>query len=116
MTFSTAAQPVSYYVGREDLFEQLQDRYGCYFESMERHWKLIFRATLAGYLVMRPIWDDDSNSITCAQCSIACAGGDDYNIWEENPELVEYIQSSCENLSESDIEGLIEALTAQLRG
>jgi hypothetical protein len=46
MTFSTSAKPLGYYVGGDQLFEQLQDRYGCYFESMERHWKLIFRASL----------------------------------------------------------------------
>jgi hypothetical protein len=54
MTFVTSAKPLGYYVGGDKLFEQLQDRYGCYFESMERHWKLIFRASLCAYQVMRP--------------------------------------------------------------
>ena len=37
----------------------------------------------------------------------------DFN--DEDPELVEFIQA-CSQLDESDIEGLIEALTAQIRG
>lgn len=116
MTFSTSAKPLGYYVGSDELFDQLQDRYGCYFECMERHWKLIFRASLATYLVIHPIWEESANSISCADCCLAGAGGDDYSIWDENPELVDYIRACCENLGEKAIEALLEALTAQLRG
>ena len=116
MTFSTSAKPLGYYVGGDQLFEQLQDRYGCYFESMERHWKLIFRASLCAYQVMRPIWDDEANSISCTDSCIAGGGGDDYNIWDENPELADFINQACDSLGKSDLEGLIEALTAQLKG
>jgi hypothetical protein len=114
MPFCTTAQPLGFYCSGE-LFDQLTDRYGCYFEIMERHWKLIFRASLTAYLAFESIYDHSSNSISCAQASIASAGGDDFNIWEENPELADYIQAACD-LSSDDIESLIFALTAQLRG
>lgn len=115
MSFSTSAKPLSYYVSDDRLFSELQERYGSRFEQMDCTSKLIFRASLTAYLVIRPIWDDASNSISCADCCIAGAGGDDYEIWDNNPLLVEYIQKACENLELDDIEGLIEALSAQLR-
>jgi hypothetical protein len=65
---------------------------------------------------MRPIWDDEANSISCADSCIAGGGGDDYDIWNENPELADFINQACDSLSKSDLEGLIEALTAQLKG
>jgi hypothetical protein len=83
---------------------------------MERHWKLMFRATLASYLVIHPIWNDEENGISCADCCIAGAGGDDYNVWDENNELVYWMRECCANLSEDDVEGLLQALSAQLRG
>jgi hypothetical protein len=47
-------------------------------------------------------------------CCIEGAGAD-WDIWNADPTLVEAIQR-CSELAEGDIEGLIEALTAQIRG
>jgi hypothetical protein len=116
MTFSSSAKPLGHYVSKDELFDVLQERYGSRLESLERHWKLIFRASLAAYQVMREIDQEEGTGVTAAQACIAVAGGDDYNIWDENPLLAQFIEEACEELSSSDIEGLIEALTAQLKG
>ena len=116
---STSTKPLgnytSYTPGDTGILHQIQERYGAQFQGISRLGKLIFRASLAAYLVMRPIWDDAGNSISCADGCIAGAGGDDHDIWSADPEFVEYIRACCEQLSESDIEDLIEALTSQLR-
>ena len=39
----------------------------------------------------------------------------DWNIWYEDEELCEYIQA-CSQLSEGNIEGLIQALCEQIQG
>jgi len=116
---STSAKPLGYYTnhtpGDAGILDQLQQRYGAQLQGVSRLGKLIFRASLAAYLVMRPIWNDEGNCISCADSSIASAGGDDHEIWSNDPEFVEYIRACCEQLSDSDLEGVIEALTSQLR-
>lgn len=107
-------KPVTYYAQEHELIHEMVGQYGSRFENLDRQWKLVFRAALASYLAVRPIWIDAENSITCMDCSIVSAGGDDLNIWDENPQLVSFIQD-CDALPESDIEGLIEALTIQLK-
>lgn len=62
----------------------------------------------------KPVWNNEGNSITCIDCCIESAGVD-WNVWYEDEPLVEVIQQ-CSELAEDDIEGLIEALTAQIRG
>jgi hypothetical protein len=113
------SHPVGYYTnytpGDTGVLDQLQARYGVRLEGIDRTNKLLFRATLATYLVIYPIWNPEGSSISCADCCIAGAGGDDFNIWDNQPELVQHMEACCEQLSESDIEGLIEALTSQLR-
>jgi hypothetical protein len=37
-------------------------------------------------------------------------------VWDENNELVYWMRECCANLSEDDVEGLLQALSAQLRG
>lgn len=119
MTLSTSSHPLGFYTsytpGCGGTLDQLQERYGSRLEGISRLGKQMLRATLAAYVVMRPIWAEEGNSISCADSCIVGAGGDDYNIWEQDPEFVEYIRACCDSLEEHDIEGLIEALTAQLK-
>ena len=112
--------PVGYYTsytpGDTGILDQLQELYGPRFEQMERQWKLLFRGALATYVAIRPIWvDGHPSEVTCAQACIVGAGGDDLNIWDKQPDLADFIQQACEDLPEDEVEGLIEALTAQLR-
>jgi hypothetical protein len=84
-------------------------------EALEDDYKRLFRATLATYQVMQPIWDEEGNDISCIDSCIAGAGGDDLDTWDDE-DFVGLIQSVSASFSPSDIEGLIEALTHQLRG
>ncbi len=118
MTLSSSAKPLGFYTsytpGCGGTLDQLQERYGARLEGISQLGKQMLRATLASYVIMRPIWDDDSNSVSCADSCIVGAGGDDWNIWEQDPEFVEYIRAACE-LPEDDREGLIQALTEYLK-
>jgi hypothetical protein len=99
-----------------DLLHQLQERFEGRFELMSYEQKIVFRAALANYIANKPVHQPSPHldEITLMQCCIESAGAD-WNVWEADPELCQYIEA-CESLSESDIEGLIEALTAQIRG
>jgi len=72
------------------------------------------RAALAGFIANKPVWIEEGSSITCIDGCIESAGVD-WNVWDEDQELCEWI-TDCSRLNEADIEGLIEALTAQIRG
>jgi hypothetical protein len=112
--------PIGYYTGynpktkKPDALYQLQERFGSQFEGMSYEQKIVMRAALAGFIAEKPVWIEEGSSITCIDGCIESAGVD-WNVWDKDPELVEYIQA-CSQLEESDIEGLIEALTAQIRG
>lgn len=93
---------------------QLQERFGSQLQRLTYEQMIVFRAGLAGFIAEKPVWIEENSSITCIDGCIESAGVD-WNIWDEDPELVEHIQA-CSLLNESDIEGLIEALTAQIRG
>ncbi len=93
---------------------QLQSRFGSQLERMTYEQKIVMRAALAGFISEKPVWVAEANSITCIDCCIESAGVS-WDIWEQDDELVRYIQA-CSELNEDDIEGLIEALSAQIRG
>ncbi len=99
---------------KPDSLHLLQDRFGSQFEAMTYEQKIVFRAALAGFIAINPVWIEEGSSITCIDGCIESAGAD-WNIWDKDRELCEWI-TDCSKLSESDIEGLIEALTAQIRG
>jgi hypothetical protein len=109
--FYTAYNPQTQ---KPDALYQLQERFGSQFEGMSYEQKIVMRAALAGFIAEKPVWIEEGSSITCIDGCIESAGVD-WNVWDKDPELVEYIQA-CSQLEESDIEGLIEALTAQIRG
>lgn len=85
MTLSTSSHPLGYYTsytpGCGGALDQLQERYGSRLEGISHLGKQMLRATLASYVIMRPIWDDKSNSVSCADSCIVGAGGDDWDIW-----------------------------------
>ena len=99
---------------KPDSLHLLQDRFGSQFEAMTYEQKIVFRAALAGFIAEKPVWIEEGSSITCIDGCIESAGAD-WNIWDEDQELCEWI-TDCSKLTETDIEGLIEALTAQIRG
>jgi hypothetical protein len=113
-------QPIGYYTSynsqnqKPDALHQLQERFGSQLQGMSYEQKIVMRAALADYVANKPVWKNEGSSITLIDCCIESAGVD-WNVWEEDEPLVEVIQQ-CSLLSESDIEGLIEALTAQIRG
>jgi hypothetical protein len=112
--------PIGYYTSynpqnqKPDALHQLQERFDSRLEKMSYEQKIVTRAALADYVANRPVWKNEGSSITLVDCCIETAGVD-WGIWDEDPELVAHIQA-CSQLNESDIEGLIEALTAQIRG
>jgi hypothetical protein len=96
-----------------DILHQLQERYGAQLQNMTYEQKIVMRAALAGFIAENPVWQQEGSSVTCIDCCIESAGVD-WNVWDEDAELCEYIQA-CSQLHESDIEGLIEAITSQIR-
>jgi hypothetical protein len=109
--FYTAYNPQAQ---KPDALYQLQERFGSQLQKMSYEQKIVFRAALAGFIAEKPVWVEEGSSISCIDGCIESAGVD-WSVWDEDPELVAHIQA-CSQLDESDIEGLIEALTAQIRG
>lgn len=96
-----------------EILHQIQHIWGSRLEAMTYEQKIVFRAALAGYIAEKPVWHPNNN-VSCIDCCIEGAGVD-WDIWDADEALVKAIQE-CSQLDESDIEGLIEALTAQIRG
>jgi hypothetical protein len=98
-----------------DILHQLQERFGSQLERMTYEQKIVFRAALADYIANKPVHQPSPHpdEVTLMQGCIESAGVN-WNVWDEDPELCEYIEA-CEVLHESDIEGLIEAVTSQIR-
>ncbi len=113
------SHPIGYFTGYNPqtqepvILHNLQERFGGQLQFMSYEQKIVMRAALTGFIALLPVWQE-GNSITCIDCCIEGAGAD-WDVWDADPELVEYIQA-CSQLNEDDIEGLIEALTAQIRG
>jgi hypothetical protein len=112
--------PIGYYTGynpatqQPGILHQLQEQYGSQFEGMTYEQKIVMRAALTGYIAQKPVHIEEGSSCSCIDGCIESAGVD-WNIWDEDEPLVEAIQNCSWFLEESDIEGLIEALTSQIR-
>jgi hypothetical protein len=111
-------KPLGYYTNYDPqkpsgCLHELQLKYGVFLESMSQNRKRIFRAALADYLSNLRVWIDEGSSCSCMEAAIESAGVN-WNIWDEDPGLCVSIQN-CEQLEESDIEGLILALTYYIR-
>ena len=113
------SRPIGYFTGynpatqEPGILHQTQERYGAQLQELTYEQKIVMRAALADYIANKPI-DQSGNSVSLIDSCIESAGVD-WGIWDEDEPLVEVIQA-CSLLSEDDIEGLIEALTAQIRG
>ncbi|MBD2018538.1 hypothetical protein H6F96_31865 [Microcoleus sp. FACHB-53] len=116
------SQPIGYSTGynpmtqQPDILHQLQERFGSQLQEMSYEQKIVFRAALADYIANKPVHipSPHPDEVTLMQSCIESAGVN-WNIWDDDEELCQYIES-CETLHESDMEGLIESLTAQIRG
>jgi hypothetical protein len=114
------ANPIGYHTSYNlqtrtpGILDRIQQEWGAYLENMAYEQKIVMRAALADYIANKPVWNESGNSISLIDACIEGAGVD-WDIWEKDELLVEVIQE-CSQLSESDIEGLIAALTEQIRG
>jgi hypothetical protein len=114
------SHPIGYFTGYNPqtqepvILHNLQERFGGQLQFMSYEQKIVMRAALAGFIAQVPVWQEEGSSISCIDSCIESVGAD-WNIWDDDTELCDYIQA-CSQLEESDIEGLIEALTAQIRG
>ena len=116
------SQPIGYYTSYNPqartpgILDRIQQEWGSQLEGMSYEQKIVMRAALADYIANKPVHQPSPHpdEITLIDCCIESAGVD-WRIWDEDELLVEVIQE-CSLLSESDIEGLIEALTSQIRG
>ena len=112
--------PIGYYTGYNPqartpgILDRIQEEWGSQLQHMTYEQKIVMRAALAGYIAEKPVWKSEGNSISCIDCCIEAAGVD-WDIWYADELLVLVIQE-CSQLDESDIEGLIEALTSQIKG
>lgn len=109
--YSTSYNPQTKTPG---ILDRIQQQWGSQLEQMTYEQKIVFRAALADYIANKPVWQTEGSSITCIDACLEGAGVA-WNVWDEDELLVEVIQN-CSLLGEDDIEGLIEALTAQIRG
>ena len=112
--------PIGYYTGYNPqsrtpgILDQIQEQWGSQLERMTYEQKIVMRAALAGYIAQKPVHVSEGSSISCIDGCIEGAGVD-WDIWDADELLVMVIQE-CSQLDESDIEGLIEALTSQIKG
>jgi hypothetical protein len=115
MTYNTIGYFTNYdpQTRQPDILDAIQGQWGAFLENMTYEQKIVFRAALTGFIAIKPVWIEEGSSITCIDCCIESAGAD-WAIWDKDELLVEVIQK-CSTLDESDIEGLIAALTAQIR-
>jgi hypothetical protein len=109
--------PIGYYTsyspGRDagTLLDQLQQRYGAQLQGMHRLSKMAFRAALANYITQQVAWKDNPSEAMDMADALESAWAE---IWEHDEEAAQYILKSS-SLSQSDLEGLIEAISAQIR-
>lgn len=112
--------PIGYFTGynpqtrQPSILDRIQQEWGSQLQGMAYEQKIVFRAALAGYIAEKPVWQTEGSSISCIDACIEGAGVD-WNVWDEDELLVQVIQE-CSLLDEGDIEGLIEALTSQIKG
>ncbi len=113
-------KPLGYYTAYNpqtetpDTLHLLQERFGSQLELMSYEQKIVMRAALADYIASSPMLPLASKRGDLIEVCINVVGAN-WNIDSEDRELREWIIDSS-NLSESDIEGLIEALPSQIRG
>jgi hypothetical protein len=116
------SKPLGFYTGynpqtqQPDVLHKLQERFGDKLQQMTWEQKVVMRAALANFIANKPVHQPSPHpeEVTLMQGCIEGAGAD-WNIWDNDPELCEFIEA-CELLHESDLEGLITAISAQIAG
>jgi hypothetical protein len=114
------SHPIGFFTGYNpqtrtpDILDRIQEEWGSQLQGMTYEQKIVFRAALASYIAQKPVHISEGSSISCIDGCIEGAGVD-WDIWDADELLVMVIQE-CSQLDESDIEGLIEALTSQIKG
>jgi len=114
------SHPIGYYTSYNPqnrtpgILDQIQEKWGSQLEHMTYEQKIVMRAALTGYIAQKPVHIESCSSCSCIDGCIESAGVD-WNVWDEDEPLVEAIQNCSWFLSESDIEGLVEAITSQIR-
>lgn len=114
------SHPIGFFTGYNpqtrtpDILDRIQEEWGQELQGMTYEQKIVFRAALASYIAQKPVHISEGSSISCIDGCIEGAGVD-WDIWDADELLVMVIQE-CSQLDESDIEGLIEALTSQIKG
>jgi hypothetical protein len=114
--------PIGYYTGynpatqQPGILHQLQEQYGSQLEGMSYEQKIVMRAALADYIANKPVHQPSPHpdEVTLIDMCIESAGVN-WGIWDEDEPLAEAIQNCAWLLGESDIEGLIAALSEQIR-
>lgn len=91
-----------------EVLHELQMQYGSQLQTMNRTAKMLFRAALADYIFEQVKFKELSDDIN------ACVERLWFDAFEEEPEVALYILK-CQSLSQGDMEGLIEALSEQIR-
>jgi hypothetical protein len=113
------SHPIGFFTGynpqtrQPGILDRIQEEYGSQLQKMTYEQKIVIRAALAGFIAEKPVWQDNGAGISCIDCCIEGAGVD-WDVWDKDQPLVEAIRE-CSQLDESDIEGLIEAITSQIR-
>lgn len=97
------------------ILHQIQEKWGSQLERMTYEQKIVMRAALADYIANKPVHQRSPhpNEVTLIDMCIESAGVD-WDIWNADETLVEVIQYCSWLLSESDIEGVLAALTEQI--
>jgi hypothetical protein len=112
--------PIGYYTNYDPqtkkpyILHGLQELFGDRFQKLTYEQKIVFRSALALYISRKPVWKEDQNVISLVDLCTEAAGVD-WDIWEQDPKLCECIAAVSIHLGESDVEGLIQALTAQIK-
>ncbi len=114
-------KPLGYYTSynpqtrKPGILDRIQNEWGSYLENMTYEQKIVMRGALADFIANKPVWvpSPHPEEVTLVDSAIETAGVN-WEIWDKDPLLVEVIQK-CSELHEGDIEGLIEALTSQIR-
>lgn len=105
-------KPLGYFAS-DRIFDDLQEQYGAQFQQMPRQSKLAFRAALAIYLCQVEMWKN-SSFYTNDDLIDSCIESAYKDLWEQDEKCCLFIQR-CQHLKTTDIEALIEAMTAQLK-
>lgn len=112
-------EPLGYFTSYDPICKEpgilhsLQAKYGDCLQKMNYEQKIVMRTALCTFISQKPVWEPDGVRRSLIDLCIESAGVD-WDIWHEDEYLAGVIQA-CELLEEGDIEGLILALSSQIK-